>query len=131
VVLFGAHSLALCSICLTPWIWQLKLVFAVLLAYATHRAIVAGPAVSGLRILGSSRLVGVLADGSHVRLEICAHSTLHQQMVLMRFRIEGEGKVESLVLFPDHMLEGQFHLLRLWLRLQSEEAKVAPLGVAS
>ena len=52
-------------------------------------------------------------------------------MVLMRFRIEGEGKVESLVLFPDHMLEGQFHLLRLWLRLQSEEAKVAPLGVAS
>lgn len=118
LLLSFAYLTAFWAVWLTPLAWQLRalLVFLVL---GSAWKVCRPPGLASLRLVGSSRIEGVLASGVAFPLAVSPRSVVFPQFVLLRYYPDGESKLKNLVVFPDHMDEGRFHQLSLWLRAQS------------
>ena len=124
-----AHSVAFGATCALSIAWQLQVSLLFLIALTAWRAFLA-PAIVGLRILGSDKIVGVYPDGSEFRLVVSEQSAVYRQMILLRTRLGNERLLTSLALFPDQMSQREFHQLRLWLRCQIQPTKDAAVDVS-
>lgn len=113
-----AHLSALWAVWLTPLAWQLRVLLVLLVLSSAWQAS-RTPDLTSLRLLSSSRIEGVLASGVAFPLTVSPRSVVFPQFVLLRYYLDGDSKLESQVFFPDHMDDGRFHVLSLWLRAQA------------
>ncbi len=75
--------------------------------------------IAGLTLSVNEGLSCLKKDGTRVDAAVFPESTVFAWLVTLRFRVEGEKRIRTLVLFPDHMSGDEFRLLRLWLRWNS------------
>lgn len=118
LLLLLAHLVALGSVVLIPWAWQVRTLLAVFVFGSAWKA-VSTLDMKALHLLSGDRIEGVFASGVSLRLIVSPRSVVFPQFVLLRFFQAGEPRLKSLVIFPDHVGEGRFHQMRLWLRAQA------------
>ena len=71
---------------------------------------------ASLRLTAKDGLAFLDAYGTRVEAVLLPESTVFVWLVVLRFRIEGQGKGRALTLLPDQMSRDEFRTLRLWLR---------------
>lgn len=112
------HGLAALSLFLPPLAghWQALLLLAVL--FSLHRTL-RSSAFRSLRLAADGAWLRRVAGEQEFRIEVLADSTVFVWLVVLRFRLEGEGRVRALTLLPDHLSREEFRMLRIWLRWHS------------
>jgi hypothetical protein len=77
------------------------------------------PELCELRILSREKLEGRSTDGQYLALALLPGTTAFVGLIVLRFRLEGEGQARSIVLLPAQIPDDQFRALRIWLRWEA------------
>jgi hypothetical protein len=114
------HTIAAVCVMSLPWHWVLQSLLGILLGVSIWHTL--RPAeIVGLRLSERSGLDCILSAGDRIAVQILPDSTVFRHLLVLRLRLGDKGQVKSLVLLPDCMSSGQFRVLRLWLRWQTNE----------
>lgn len=124
------HGAAVACCWVLPWPLAWRSVAVLLVVLSLVRAL--RPArVVGLRLPARDRLECRLADGRLVPAQALPESTVHSALVVLRLRLELQGKRGrrcTLVILPDQLDRQRFRRLRVCLRWQAEAGPKAGAG---
>lgn len=119
------HTLAATSVIILPWPWLLQSVLLSVIGWSAWRTL-QSPRIIGLRLHEQGRLDCLLFDGDYAAAQVLPDSTVFNQLIVLRMRINDARCVVNLVLLPDSMSPGKIRVLRRWLRWRSDVS--APVG---
>ena len=109
------HGTAAGCVTLIPlagWVYALLLsAIAISLAYSLRP-----PGIVALVLSVNEGLSCQKKDGVRIHANVLSDSSVFVWLVTLRFQLDGEKRIRTLTLLPDHMSSEEFRLLRLWLR---------------
>lgn len=116
------HCLASACVIVLPWSWLLIAPFLALIGASGWRALKPS-GIIGLRLAASGALDCLRTGNERAAAVVLADSTVFNQLIVLRMKIDDARCVSSLTLLPDSMSSEDFRLLRLWLRWRGEALK--------
>lgn len=123
-LLLSLHAVAATSLVLIAWQWRwggyIVLPLLPLIAWSAM-AVRQPPApeLNELRILSRDKLEGRSTDGRYLALTLLPGTTAFVGLIVLRFCLEDEKRVRSVVLLPTQIADDEFRALRIWLRWEA------------
>ena len=122
------HALAVASVLALPWPWLLRSALLGVIGVSAWHAL-RKPKILGLRLSAQGGLDCLFADDVRSAASVLPDSTVFNQLIVLRLRIDDARGAINLALLPGSMSAEQFRMLRLWLRWRNDPSESAGKGV--
>lgn len=128
ILLLLFHTLAALCVVVTPVPWPIQVLLGGLIGASLWRALPSGQVIA-LSLSGGNGLQCLLVGDQRVSAVVLPDTTIFGWLIVLRWRIEGESRVNSLPLFPDNMSTEEYRLLRICLRWSQNSALTEPAEI--
>ncbi len=125
VLLLLFHTLAALCVVAAPVPSPIQILLGGLIGVSLWRALPPGQ-VLALSLSRRNGLQCLLPGDQRVSAVVLPDTTILGWLIVLRWRIEGESGVNSLLLFPDNMSAEEYRLLRICLRWGQHSALTEP-----
>ena len=125
VLLLLFHTLAALCVVVAPMLWPIQVLLGVLIGASLWRALPPDQ-VLALSLSWRNGLQCLLPGDQRVSAVVMPDTTILGWLIVLRWRIEEDSRVNSLLLFPDSMSVEEYRLLRIWLRWSQHSARTEP-----